>query len=56
MTKQITVEFHDFVNPELKENTNRIIKRIESFGFNRISKPIIHMHNSENYDVLFYKE
>lgn len=56
ITKQITVEFHDFVNPELKNRTNEIIKKIEYFGFKRISKPIVHMHNSENYDVLFYKQ
>lgn len=56
ITKQITVEFHDFVNPQLKTRTSEIIKKIENFGFKRISKPIIHMHNSENYDVLFYKD
>lgn len=56
ITKQITVEFHDFVNPKLKGKTDEIMKKIESFGFNRISKPIVHMHNSDNYDVLFYKQ
>lgn len=56
ITKQLTVEFHDFVNPELKSRTSEIIKKIENLGFKRISKPIVHMHNSENYDVLFYRD
>ena len=54
--RQITIEFHDFVEPKLKERTEEIIKRIENLGFNRISKPIKYMYNSEHYDVLFYKK
>lgn len=52
---QITVEFHDFIDPKLKEKTNKIINKIESLGFKRISNPIKYMYNSDNYDVLFYK-
>ncbi len=51
---QITVEFHDFVDPKLKPKTQEIINKMVSLGFNYISKPINYMHNSENYDVLFY--
>lgn len=53
--KQITVEFHDFIDPNLKSKTKNILSRIESFGFKRISKPINYKFNSEDYDVLFYK-
>lgn len=52
---QITVEFHDFVDPSLKPKTQAIIDRMHSLGFNHISKPIQYMYNSENYDVLFYR-
>jgi len=52
---QITVEFHDFIDPTLKVKTIEIINRIESFGFKRISNPIQYKFNSEHYDVLFYK-
>jgi FkbM family methyltransferase len=53
---QITVEFHDFLDPNLKIKTKEILERIESFGFDRISKSINYKFNSEDYDVLFYKK
>lgn len=52
---QITVEFHDFIDPQLKPRTKKIIDKMISLGFNCISKPIDYMHGSENYDVLFYR-
>ena len=54
--KQITIEFHDFIDPNLKIKTDEIIKKIEGLGFNRISKGINYLNNSDNYDVLFYKK
>lgn len=54
--KQITIEFHDFIDNNLKEKTQKIIDRLENLGFSRISKPINYMNNSNNYDVLFYKK
>lgn len=53
---QITVEFHDFIDNDLKNFTDEIIKRMGFFGFSKISKPIKYMNNSNNYDVLFYKQ
>jgi FkbM family methyltransferase len=52
---QISVEFHDFIDPSYKQLTTSIVNYIESFGFKRISKPISYMNGSEHYDVLFYK-
>jgi len=52
---QITVEFHDFVDPELKPRTVEIVKRMNDLGFSHIAKPIKHMHGSDYYDVLFYR-
>lgn len=54
--RQITIEFHDFIDNNLKEKTENIINKMESLGFSRISKPIKYMNNSNNYDVLFYKK
>jgi FkbM family methyltransferase len=53
---QITIEFHDFIDVNLKIKTENIINKLESLGFSRISKPIRYMNNSDNYDVLFYKK
>jgi FkbM family methyltransferase len=52
---QITVEFHDFVDPELKPRTIEIVKRMNNLGFSHIAKPINHMYGSDYYDVLFYR-
>jgi FkbM family methyltransferase len=54
--KQITIEFHDFIDVSLKLKTKEIIDKLESLGFDRISKPIKYMNNSDDYDVLFYKK
>lgn len=54
--KQITVEFHDFIDNSLKLKTEEIINKLERLGFQRISKGIRYMNNSDNYDVLFYKK
>lgn len=54
--RQITIEFHDFIDTTLKVKTQEIIDKLESLGFERISKPIKYMNNSDNYDVLFYKK
>lgn len=53
--KQITVEFHDFIDIDLKIKTKNIIYQMESLGFSTMSKPITYMNNSDNYDVVFYR-
>lgn len=55
LVNQITVEFHDFIDPSLKTKTEYILQRMKSKGFNNLSKPIEYMHGSQHYDVLFYK-
>lgn len=52
---QITVEFHDFVNPELKPKTIEIVKRMNNLGFSHIAKSIKYKYGSDYYDVLFYR-
>jgi len=52
---QITVEFHDFVDPQLKPRTIKLVERLKSLGFSYITKSINHMHGSDFYDVLFFR-
>lgn len=53
--KQITIEFHDFIDTSLKFKTQEILKRFETLGFSKFAKGIDYMHGSENYDVLLYR-
>lgn len=53
--KQVTIEFHDFIDTSLKLKTEEILTRFESLGFTKYAKGIDYMHGSENYDVLLYR-
>jgi FkbM family methyltransferase len=55
MIDQITVEFHDFVKPEYRQRTKKIVNRLRSLGYRHRYKGIKYMHNSDYYDSLFYK-
>jgi FkbM family methyltransferase len=52
---QITVEFHDFVNPEMRKRTKQVVKKMRALGYRHIYKGIEYLHNSVYYDSLFYK-
>lgn len=49
---QITVEFHEFLDTKLVQETNKVFERMTSLGYKILSKKL---HNFNNYDVLFYK-
>jgi FkbM family methyltransferase len=53
--KQITVEFHDFVNPIYKSENVKIEKMMLNLGFRVIKKGIKYKNGSDYYDTLFYK-
>lgn len=54
--KQITVEFHDFIDPNLRGLNPQIEKRLTDLGFSVEAKNPAHFrHGSEYYDVLFVK-
>jgi FkbM family methyltransferase len=55
ITDQITVEFHDFIDERLKEQTENIIREMKNVGFKHYSVSTDYMLGSSNYDVLFYK-
>jgi hypothetical protein len=56
MCKQITVEFHDFLDISLKPKTLEITKKFKSLGFEMISSSATWGFGTDNYDVLFYKK
>lgn len=56
MCKQITIEFHDFLDLSLKPKTLEIIKRFENLGFSMISSSASWGYGTDHYDVLFYKK
>lgn len=51
--KQITVEFHEFLDSRLKTETIKVFNRLTNLGFKHITKKL---HDFSNYDVLFYKD
>jgi FkbM family methyltransferase len=53
---QITVEFHDFLDPNLKMRTESIVNRISSMGYSVISNRLDYKYGSDYYDTLFYKK
>jgi FkbM family methyltransferase len=54
--KQLTVEFHDFLDPSLRENSEKCVQRLISLGFSIDYNPTTYMHGSKYYDSLFYKK
>jgi len=53
--RQITVEFHDFVDPSLKSRNRPIEDKFISNGFKVKKMSTDYMHGSEYYDTLFYQ-
>jgi FkbM family methyltransferase len=53
--QQITVEFHDFLDPLYKAKTEDAVKRILDMGFKEEHFSTGYKHGSEYYDTLFYK-
>jgi len=52
--KQISIEFHDFINPSLRDLNKEIINKLKSFGFTLVSsKPAYFRYGSNHYDTLF---
>ena len=53
--RQITVEFHDFLNPEFRINSEKCVDRLLSLGFEIDYNPTDYKYGSKYYDSLFYK-
>ena len=53
---QISVEFHDFIDPTKKDRTKGIVERLESFGYKSIISGATLFYGTEYYDCTFYKD
>jgi hypothetical protein len=54
--KQITVEFHDFLDSKYKEKNKLIEKRMIDLGFDVLKNGTAYMLGSDYYDTLFTKK
>jgi len=53
---QISVEFHDFIDPELRERTEKCIKKIRSHGYLFIYAGTTYLYGSPYENCLFFKK
>jgi FkbM family methyltransferase len=54
--EQISVEFHDFIDPSKKDRTEEVVKRLKSFGFKTIISGAPWFYGTEHFDCTFYKD
>jgi FkbM family methyltransferase len=54
--KQITIEFHDFLDVSYKEKNIIIEKKLVNLGFNVLKTGTTYLNGSDYYDTLFYKK
>lgn len=54
--RQITVEFHDFLDPRLRLRNAAIVRKLRRLGFSVIHSGTDYKHGSKYYDTLFYKK
>ncbi|MBN1610070.1 MAG: FkbM family methyltransferase [Polyangiaceae bacterium] len=52
---QISVEFHDFMDPALRPRTENCIRRLEELGYTALCRPTDRVHGSPYFDCLFYR-
>lgn len=53
---QISVEFHDFMDPQLRFRTERCIARLRELGYAVRCRPTDRVYGSPYFDCLFYRE
>ncbi len=53
---QISVEFHDFLAPELRPRTEACIAHLKKLGFAVLCRGTEHLRGSPYFDCLFYRE
>ena len=53
---QITVEFHDFMDPSQRPRTERCIAQLQALGFHSRCGGADHRHGSPYFDCLFYRD
>jgi FkbM family methyltransferase len=53
---QISIEFHDFLDPSLREKSERCIESLKEFGYSFIHKGTKYMYGTPYYNCLFYNK
>ena len=53
---QITVEFHDFMDPSMRPRTEDCIAQLQTLGFRSHCRGAEHRHGSPYFDCLFYRD
>jgi FkbM family methyltransferase len=56
MIGQISVEFHDFMDPALRPRTEECIRRLEELGYQALCRPTDRVHGSPYFDCLFHRQ
>lgn len=54
--KQISVEFHDFIDPSMKPKTQEVISKLKSLGYEMIHSGAPWFYGTKHFDCLFYKK
>jgi FkbM family methyltransferase len=54
--RQISVEFHDFLDPTLRARTEQCIARLGELGYTVRCRATDRVHGSPYFDCLFYRE
>jgi FkbM family methyltransferase len=55
LIEQISVEFHDFMDPKLRPRTEVCIERLKRLGYSVRSRGTDRVHGSPYFDCLFYR-
>lgn len=53
--RQISVEFHDFMDPRLLPRTERCVERLRELGYTALCRPTDRVHGSPYFDCLFFR-
>ena len=56
LIRQISVEFHDFMDPSLRPRTERCIARLQELGYTVRCRATDRVHGSPYFDCLFYRQ
>ena len=55
LIEQLSVEFHDFLDPGQRPRTERCISRLQKLGYTFRCRATEHVHGSPYFDCLFYR-
>ena len=56
VVRQISVEFHDFLDPGLRPRTEACVARLEALGYAALCRSTDRVHGSPYFDCLFHRD